>query len=189
MTAAAAAAVQTGLERVPAADSAGRVAGSRPPSGKLPALQHPQLQQQPPALPQQPQQVAKRAVQFGSKAQNMGGGNKQQPMLQAPLPRHQHQPRRDPYTDPEVTQRTAAWAKLMDGMQQSTEDGAQFVYLRHAWPQQLPFNPFDLEVGDIPASWRDLATVGCSEAPGARCSAASSCRWGFHLWPATTHAS
>lgn len=129
---------------------------SRPPSGKLPALQHPQLHlqaqqqlQHQPAGP--PQHTAAAAIGARSRAGGMPvTGPKQQQQQQQP-PQHQqqqrqhHQPGRDSHGDPEVQQRTAVWAKLMQDMQQGS-GGEQFVYLRYAWQHQVPFNPFDLEV-------------------------------------------
>jgi hypothetical protein len=73
------------------------------------------------------------------------GGKQRQQLVQQQQQQQRQQHRRDPYTDPEVQQRTAVWAKLMRDMQQSS-DGAQFVYLRYAWLHQQPLNPFDLEV-------------------------------------------
>lgn len=123
---------------------------SRPPSGKLPALQ-----QQPSPLQQLQHAPAAAAAILtgrggtGSCVPGSAGRSKQQlpqQRQQQLLPQQQrHQVSRDPYTDPEVQQRTAAWVKLMQDMQQGS-DSAQFVYLRYAWLHQLPFNPFDLEV-------------------------------------------
>lgn len=121
---------------------------SRLPSGKLPALQ-----QQPSPLQQlQHAPAAAAAILTGrggtaACVPGSAGRSKQQlpQQRQQLLPQQRHQVSRDPYTDPEVQQRTAAWVKLMQDMQQGS-DGAQFVYLRYAWLHQLPFNPFDLEV-------------------------------------------
>jgi hypothetical protein len=58
-----------------------------------------------------------------------------------------------------VQQRSEAWLSLMRSMMQhgasshglgdDAQAGARFVYLRHAWPHQLPFNPLDLEVSGL----------------------------------------
>jgi hypothetical protein len=56
----------------------------------------------------------------------------------------QQQQRRDAYEDPEVQQRTAAWTQLLANMR-SNPEADEFVYLKYAWPDQMPLNPFDLQ--------------------------------------------
>jgi hypothetical protein len=63
---------------------------------------------------------------------------------QQQLVRRQQQPHRDAYEDPEVKQRTAAWTQLLASMR-SNPDPDEFVYLKYAWPDQMPLNPFDLQ--------------------------------------------
>jgi hypothetical protein len=98
----------------------------RPPSGqtsrsKSAALQpQQQLRRLQPALTQQQQQQQRRMQQ------------------------QQQQQRRDAYEDPEVQQRTAAWTQLLANMR-SNPEADEFVYMKYAWPDQMPLNPFDLQ--------------------------------------------
>jgi hypothetical protein len=45
-----------------------------------------------------------------------------------------------------VQERIAEWTKLLSIMKTNPE-GDEFVYLKQAWPDALPLNPFDLQVG------------------------------------------
>jgi hypothetical protein len=69
---------------------------------------------------------------------------------QALLKQQQEQPEQqpapsDPYDGEDVKKRVQQWFILMRQMQ-ANPDSPEFVYLRHARPTALPFNPFDLQV-------------------------------------------
>jgi hypothetical protein len=75
-----------------------------------------------------------------------GGLGEQQERQQQQQQRGQE----DPYDSAAVRARTHAWEGLLQRLQDASgQDGelTELVYLKHAAPAALPFNPFDLEVG------------------------------------------
>lgn len=55
----------------------------------------------------------------------------------------------DSYDSPDVQKRIHIWYGLMQKMKDAGPAAEEFVYLKHAQPQAMPFNPFDLKVRTV----------------------------------------